>query len=444
MKDTVAQTKETLKEAAKIDSEYNYFAKVDETYSLDMAKKARKGRLYGIPFSVKDCICVKGLETRAGSKILQGYEPLFDATAIERIREEGGVIIGKTNQDVFGFGSFNVNVGLGFKVPLNPFDKERATGGSSGGAAGMTQRLGARHIAISESTGGSIAAPAAYCGVYGMTPTYGRVSRYGLIDYSNSMDKIGVMSKDIEDIALLMEIISGYDEKDSTSADLPVPKYTAEGKPDFKIAAIKEAFGKGIAKEVIENITRKLGGKKIGSVSMPTTFKFGIETYYLISMSEASTNLAKYCGMRYGYDEELKGDFNQYFSKVRSIAFSKEEKRRILLGTFARMAGYRDAFYIKALKVRTRIIEEYKKQFAKYDILITPTMPNIAPKFSQISKMTPLENYYMDIMTVGPNLAGLPHISIPSGFSKKMPTGMLAIADHFQEKKLIDFVRTIK
>jgi aspartyl-tRNA(Asn)/glutamyl-tRNA(Gln) amidotransferase subunit A len=438
----VENTKKTLEHVKQIDKEHNYFLVIDDNLHKK-TKDLKKGKLYGLPVSIKDCLAVKDMETKAGSKILEGYDPVFNSTVVNKIKQEGGIILGKTTQDVFGFGSFNTNTGIGYKIPKNPYDKKRATGGSSGGAAGITRKINMPHIAISESTGGSIACPASYCGVYGLTPTYSLVSRYGLLDYANSMDKIGVMSKDIEEAALMLSVIAGHDEKDSTSADIEIPDYTKPGKNNFKIAVVKESLGKGVDEEVIENLKKKLGKLKYDLISLSLTFKYGIQTYYLISMSEASTNLAKLCGMRYGKHEKLEGDFNEYFSKVRSKYFSKEAKRRIILGTFARMSGYRDAFYLKALKVRTKIIQEYKKIFEKYDLIITPSMPNIAPKFSEIDKMTPLQNYMMDIMTVGPNLAGYPHISIPSGFSNNMPTGMMAIADHFQEKKLIDFARNI-
>lgn len=441
--DIVNNAKKTQEECKKINEEYSYFLNFSDDVKIQ-AKEAKKGRLYGLPFSVKDCICVNDLESRAGSKILENYKPVFDATVVERIKKEGGIVIGKTNQDVFGFGSFNVNVGIGEKIPKNPFDKDRATGGSSGGSAGITQKLDLPHVAISESTGGSIAAPASYCGVYGITPTYGRVSRYGLMDYASSMDKIGVMSKDIESLALVLEIISGSDEKDSTCSDIPVPEFTKLRQKKFKICLVKESIGKGVMKEVTTNLKKLLSGIDYDLVSMDLTFKYAVQTYYLISMSEASTNLAKYCGIRYGKQEELKGDYNEYFSDIRSRYFEKEAKRRIILGTFARMSGFRDAFYIKALKVRTKIIEEYKEIFRKYDLIISPTMPNVAPKFSEISKLTPLENYMMDIMTVGPNLGGFPHLSIPSGFFMGMPTGMMAISDHFEEQKLLDFARCLK
>ncbi len=433
--------KKIIEETKKIDKEYHYFNKINENQ-----EKGVNGKLEGIAVSVKDCICVKGLESKAGSKILEGYKPVFDATVIEKVKKEGAIIIGKTAQDEFGFGSFSVNVGKDMEIPLNPFDKERACGGSSGGAAGITQKASFPHIALAESTGGSIVCPASFCGVIGLCPTYGRVSRYGLMDYANSLDKIGPMAKSMEEIALIMEIISGFDEKESTSLNVPVPKYSDFLKKDIKgmkIGIIKEAFGKGIDEEVknkVEDGIKKLeeNGAKTESISLPSTEKYGIPTYYLLAMCEASTNLAKFCGMRYGASEQIKGNFNEYFSKVRSDYFGEEAKRRIIIGTFARMAGYRDAYYIKAAKVRTKIIEEYKKAFKKYDLLVSPTMPFVAPKFKDIWKLSPLQSYMTDILTAGPNLAGLPHISIPVGFNKdKMPIGLMLIGDHLQEEKLI-------
>src|SRR3989338_6221933 len=240
--------KNIIEEAKKIDKEYHYFNIIDED-----PKKGGNGRLDNLAISVKDCICVRNLESRAGSKILQGYKPVFDAAVIDKVKTEGALIIGKTAQDAFGFGSFSVNVGKDMKIPLNPFDKERSCGGSSGGSAGITQKASFRHISLSESTGGSIVCPASFCGVIGLCPTYGRVSRYGLMDYANSLDKIGPMASSIEDIALIMEIISGYDEKESTSLNAEVPKYTEFLKKDIKgmkIGIIKEAFGKGIDEEV--------------------------------------------------------------------------------------------------------------------------------------------------------------------------------------------------
>ena len=430
-----------IQECKKINKEYNYFNTISEDVKVDGS-----GRLKDVVVSVKDCICVKDVESRAGSKILEGYNPLFDATVISKVKKEGGVVIGKTAQDAFGFGSFAVNVGKDMKVPLNPFDKDRCCGGSSGGAAGFTQKAPFRHIALSESTGGSIVCPASFCGVIGLCPTYGRVSRYGLMDYANSLDKIGPMAKSMGDIALMMEVIAGFDSNESTSLDEPVPKYTEFVDKDIKglkIGVVKESFGNGVDDEVKEKV--KLGidkleklGAKVEEVSLPLTWKYSVPTYYLLAMCEASTNLAKFCGMRYGASEPIKGSFNDYFSKVRSDYFNDESKRRIIIGTFARMAGHRDAYYIKAAKVRTKIIDEYKAVFKKFDLLVSPTMPFVAPKFKEIEKLSPLQNYMADILTAGPNLAGLPHVSVPVGFDKNnMPIGLMLIGDHLNEEKLI-------
>ena len=407
-----------------------------------MAKNA-KGRLAGLPVSIKDNICVKGIESRAGSKILEDYHPSFNATAVQKVIDEGGIIIGKTAQDAFGFGSFSVNVGLGMDVPLNPFDKSRSCGGSSGGSGGITQKASFPHISLGESTGGSIESPASFCGVIGFCPTYGRVSRYGLIDYANSFDKIGPMAKSFKEIALMMNVISGYDNKDSTSVFVKGENYLdyVGKKGQLKIGIINDFFN-GTDDKIIDTIMSKV--PYYDNVKLPITVKYGLPTYYLLALSEASTNLAKYCGMRYGSSSELKGSFNEYFASVRSANFNEETKRRILLGTFARMSGYRDAYYLKAAKVRTLIINEYKKLFKKYDILVSPVTPFVAPKFTEISKMSALQNYMADIMTVGPNLAGIPHASVPVGFKDDLPIGMMIMSDHLKEGKLIQFGSSIK
>ena len=454
----VEHVKDVIDKCKKINEEFNYFNVISDDHTLSDAKKVNDnpaGKLAGVVVSVKDCICVKDIESRAGSKVLQGYKPVFDATVIKKLRDEGAIIIGKTSQDEFGFGSFNLNVGKGFKIPLNPYDKERVTGGSSGGSAGVTRKLkelGIPHISIAESTGGSIACPAAFCGVIGLTPTYGRVSRYGLIDYGNSLDKIGSMAGNVYEAALLLEVIAGHDEKDSTSVDLPVDNYTSYVGSDvkgMKIGVIKESFDDVVSPDVQNAVKSvidllKNNGVIVEEVTLPLAFNYGVETYYLIAMSEASTNLAKYCGMRYGAYSELKGNFNEYFAKVRSDNFGKEAKRRVMVGTFARMAGYRDAYYIKAQKVRTLIINEYKKLFEHYDALISPTMPFIAPKITEAEKLTPLQNYMADKMLSAPNLAGLPHINVPFFNSDGMPLGILIIGDHFKEGKIIQIASAIE
>ena len=436
-----------IQELKKINKDYNFLTKI-----IDNPEKEGKGKLDNIYFSIKDCICVKDVDSTASSAILKGYKPVYDATVVKKIKENGGIIIGKTVQDEFGFGGFSINVGKGFDIPLNPFDKKHSCGGSSGGAAGLTQKATFRHVAIAESTGGSIVDPACFCGVIGLCPTYGRISRYGVMDYGSSLDKIGVMAKNMEDIALSMEVLSGQDTQDSTSLNEKVPNFQSFLKKDIKgikIGIIKETLAEGCDKKVKEVIEKQIEslkkkGAKIEFVSLPFTQKYSLPTYYILALCEASTNLARYCGMRYGAEEKLEGNFNEYFSKVRSEFFGDEAKRRIILGTFARMSGYRDAYYIKAAKVRTKIIKEYKELFKKYDLLLSPTMPIVAPKILDIEKLTPLQNYMMDIMTAGPNLAGLPHISVPAGFIDNLPVGLMLIADHLEEGKLIQVGKEIK
>jgi len=443
----VEHTHKVIKNLKKINKEYHYMNNISEELALKLAEQNKGGRLAGVPVSVKDCLCVKGVESTAGSKVLKGYKPLFNATAVQKVVDEGAIVIGKTAQDEFGFGSFSTNVGIGFDVPLNPFDKERACGGSSGGSAGLTKKADFPHISLSESTGGSIVAPASFCGVPAICPTYGRVSRYGLIDYANSLDKIGVIGKKVQDVALGMEIIAGHDTNESTSLNAPVDSYTDWTKQDVKakkIAVIKECFSDGVDEAVKNSVwdsIKKLesAGVSYEEISLPNVNKYGVSTYYLIAMSETSTNLAKYCGMRYGAHEKLNGGFNDYFSKVRSENFGKEAKRRVILGTFAQMAGYRDAYYLKAMRVRTKIINEYKSAFKKYSALVSPTMPVLPPKFKDIEKLTPLQNYMMDIMTVGPNLAGLPHMNVNAGMVDGLPVGMQIIGNHLDENRVLQF-----
>ena len=416
----------------------------------DLQEK-EEGKLKGLKISVKDSICVKDMESAAGSKMLEGYKPVFHATAVQKVLNEGATIIGKTSQDCFGFGSFSMNTGIGFSQPLNPIDKTRVTGGSSGGSACLTKLADFDHVSFGESTGGSIACPAAYCGVVGFTPTYGRISRYGLIDYGNSLDKLGLIAKTVKQCAEVLEIVAGHDEKDSTSIDAPVDQYTKFLNKDIKglkIGIIKESLQEGIESEVkaaFELTINKLKDKGaiVEEVSLPLTFKYGISVYYLIAMCEASTNLAKLCGIRYGAEEKPEGNFNEYFSKVRSENFNEEAKRRIILGTFARMSGFRDAYYIKAAKIRTLIINEYKELFKNYDVLVSPTMPNVAPKIEDVRKLTPLQNYMMDVLVCGPNLAGLPHISIPVG-EQTLPIGFMIMGDHLQESKIIQVASEVE
>jgi aspartyl-tRNA(Asn)/glutamyl-tRNA(Gln) amidotransferase subunit A len=428
------------KEMRRLDREYGFFAKIVRPQA-----NPRKGRLSGVAVSVKDCICVKDVQSAAGSRVLEGYEPPFDAACVEKARAEGGIVVGKTNQDEFGFGTFSAN--SGFTVPKNPLDPSRSCGGSSGGAAGLTAALpdGFRHIALAESTGGSISCPASFCGVAGLTPTYGLVSRYGLIDFANSLDKIGAMAKTVRDAALMLSVIAGHDERDSTGLNQKSQDYTkfcGKSMKGMKIGVPDEYFGEGVDSAVADEVWKGIKmleseGASYKEVSLPLT-KNSVAIYYIIACAEASTNLAKYCGMRYGAAEPADGkEMNSFFSEVRTKHLGEEAKRRILLGTYARMAGYRDQYYLKAMKARTLVINEFKSVFKKFDVLAAPTMPVVAPKFTEIEKMSPLEQYMMDILTLAPNIAGIPMLSVPCGKAHGMPVGMHLMADHLNEGKII-------
>lgn len=430
-----------------LEHDLNYIEAFDEGFvnkQLEGLKASpqKKGKLFGVPITVKDNICVKGLESKAGSKILKGYKPVFDATVIERLKKEGAIIVAKTTQDEFGFGTFSTHTE---RVPKNPFDKERSCGGSSGGAAGFTAFTSGYHLALGESTGGSIACPASFCGAVGLTPTYGLVSRYGLIDFANSLDKIGSIARNVDDAALLLEVIAGADEKDSTSLD---KGFSAE-QGVIKRVAVVEDFFNGCNDEVKRVVSEKIEQLKkifqVEEVSLPLNVKYALSAYYIIATCEASTNLAKLSGLRYGVQEKVDGKhFDEYFSEIRSKEFTEEAKRRIILGTFARMSGYRDAYYLKAMKARSALINEFNSAFKKFDLLLFPTMPIISPRFDEIEKLSPLQNYAIDLCTVPANLAGLPHISCTAGFSRKLPIGLMAVAPHLQENKLYSFGKVME
>ena len=386
-------------------------------------------------FSTKDNLCSIDFQTRSGSRILEGYRPPFDATAIERLRKAGGLLIGKTNMDEFGFGSFSANSAIG--VPRNPFDLERCCGGSSGGAAAAASLI-EDHLAVGVSTGGSISCPASFCGVVGLTPTYGRVSRWGLIDYGTSLDKVGLLSASSAPIRRYLPVISGPDPLDPTSQTQPpldmsggidsvaVPEEMVADLSDDMRDAFQEAVGKleGMGVEVLK-------------VAMPA-LRYALPAYYILATAEASTNMARYCGMRYGdIVEDTDLGFNELFSSVRSRDLSGETKRRILLGTFCRMVGLRDRYYIKALQVRQLVIRQYEEAFQGADAVLTPTMPYVAPRFDKIEGMSALEAYHADTLTVPPNLAGLPHISLPCAYIGRMPAGMQLVAPHWEEGRLL-------
>jgi len=414
-------------------------------------EEAGDGELNGVPFVAKDAICTSGVTSSAGSMMLEDYRPVFDATVVERLKDAGATFYGKTNMDEFGFGTFSTS--CAFETPRNPHDHDRVVGGSSGGAGAVVAEMDQPVLSLGESTGGSITNPAAYNGVIGITPTYGRVSRYGLIDYANSLDKIGLLSNDIYTAAKGLEVIAGKDENDQTTASREVPEYSDLEKVDNLRVGVPrqmaelEGIEEGVRKNFEASIERL---EEIGEVQYfdapMLSADVTLPAYYVIAMAEASTNLAKMSGMRYGFEKDPEDfeDFNNYFSEIRSEAFGEEAKRRILLGTYIRKAGYRDQYYIKAAKVRTKIIEEFKQAFEKYDVLVTPSMPNIAPKIDEAESLTPTEMYAMDSLTVGPNFAGIPQISVPNGKSDGMPTGLQILAPHFEEKRLFDVAHTYR
>ena len=406
--------------------------RADEKFSCmahvpDAVSAAPQGPLSGVFIGVKDNVCVAGMPAAAGSKILEGYVPSFSATAVSRLQQAGATVVGKTVMDAFGFGTFNVNT---HKVAKNPNDATRSAGGSSGGCAALTGASGIPCVA--ESTGGSISAPAAFCGVVGVTPTYGKVSRYGLIDYANSLDKIGTTATTVKQAFDLLDVMSGPDPRDFTCLQ---PE--ADKKPVKKVALVRELLEKaspGVQQRVgiaVEKLKEQ--GIAVDEIRLEHT-ENALYAYYVLAMAEASTNLAKYVGLRYGQQPtpEESETYTDYFTRVRGL-FGPEEKRRILLGSFARTAGYRGKYYDKAARVRTLVIRELKGVLQQYDALMMPSMPTVAPRFSDIETLTPMEHYAMDACTVSANLAGLPHASVPVGKSDGMPVGLQIVSDHFQE-----------
>ncbi len=447
----VEHTHAILDEAEETNEQFHHFVKIDRAGALAQAEvldaRLKKGEslgvLAGVPVSVKDAICVRGVESRAGSAILNGYVPPFDATSVARIRAAGGIVIGKTSQDEFGFGTFGLNTGIGFETPKNPLDDSRVCGGSSAGCGGFTALTKHTHVSLAESTGGSISAPAAFCGVAGLTPTYGRVSRYGLMDYASSLDKIGAMGKTVDDAACLLEVVSGHDPRESTSADRPVDFFTStpSAKP-LRAGLVMDFFGAGIAPEIEKAVRRSVSrlekkGVEFSEVHLPKNRRFGVAAYYVTAMAEASTNLAKFAGMRYGATLPLSGSYNSFFSRVREAHFGFEAKRRVLLGTFVRMAGYRDAFYLKALKARTVLQNEFRQAFGGSDVLVHPAMPVLPPRVDEAKNLSPVEEYAMDLCTVPANFSGLPHASVPLRTTAGLPAGLGLTADVWNERHVI-------
>ncbi len=410
----------TLADLAKLNERLNAFNNINMSLSE------------GFPFSVKDNICVKGVETTASSKMLAGYTPPFSATAVERLGDKFG-FLGKTNMDEFGFGSFGMNSA---KPARNPFDERHVAGGSSSGSAIATSIL-KYHVSLAESTGGSIATPAAFCGVVGFTPTYGTVSRYGLIDYANSLDKIGVMARSASDIRCVYDGIKGPDSRDTTCVDNKISAGNSK-----RIFLIDELMH-NLDDKVLSNfdvLVSKLGnmGYKVETRSISFIDK-AIATYYIIAMAEASTNLAKYTGFKYGFKNSDFGmQYNEFFTSSRAN-FGKEAKRRIVLGTFVRSASVKNKYYNKAMKVRRHILNALNEILSQ-GFILSPVMPITTPKIEDMEKLTPLQIYKMDILTIPPNLCGLTHISFPYAYGGGMPFGAQLITQQFNDYALTDFV----
>ncbi|MBU1599633.1 Asp-tRNA(Asn)/Glu-tRNA(Gln) amidotransferase subunit GatA [bacterium] len=414
------------------------------TKTLDSALKEakridgldEKPPLAGIPISIKDNICTKGIPTTCGSKILTGFIPPYDATVISKLKASGAIIIGKTNMDEFAMGSSTENSYFG--PTKNPYNLDYVPGGSSGGSAASVAS-DETILSIGSDTGGSIRQPASFCGVVGLKPTYGLVSRYGLIAFASSLDQIGPITKDVEDCALLLDIIAGYDPKDSTSINASKPFYKESLKESsaFKIGIPKEYF-EGVSEEIRGVLERCLKDIKmnISEVSLPHS-EYCIPTYYIIAPSEASSNLARYDGVQYGLRVEGENLIDMY-QRTRTEGFGDEVKRRIMLGTYSLSAGYYDAYYLKAQKVRRLIKQDFDEAFKKVDLLITPTSPT--PPFRLGEKIdSPLTMYLSDILTVSANLAGIPGISIPCGLSKEgLPIGLQILGRALSEEKILN------
>ena len=401
-----------------------------------------KGDLAGIPIGIKDVICTKGIKTTCSSKMLENFIAPYDATVMDKINGENLINLGKLNMDEFAMGSSTENSAI--KTTKNPWNLNKVPGGSSGGSAAA---VAANMVpwALGTDTGGSIRQPASLCGIVGLKPTYGLVSRYGLIAYASSFDQIGPMTKDVTDCAMLLNIIAGHDEKDTTSVDIPKKDYVKAltgNIKGLKIGVPKEFFGEGINVEVKEKLTETIEkykelGAEVEKFSLDIE-KYVLGTYYIIACAEASSNLGRFDGIRYTYRTPEFKNLKEIYKKSRSEGFGAEVKRRIILGTYVLSSGYYDAYYKKAQKVRTLVSNEFNKAFEKYDVLFTPTSPTVAFDIGSKSE-NPLEMYLADICTVPVNIAGLPGISIPVGVDKEgMPIGMQLIGNKFQEETILN------
>ncbi len=440
-------TRHFLNRISELDSKVKAYITITEEESLSQAREADKALkageekpLLGVPLAIKDNICTKGIRTTCASKILENFVPIYDATVIERLRTAGAVILGKTNLDEFAMGSSTEN--SAFFPTHNPWDLSRVPGGSSGGSAAAVA-AGLCAGSLGSDTGGSIRQPASFCGVVGLKPTYGRVSRYGLVAFASSLDQIGPLTRTVADTALLLKVIAGPDPRDSTCAPQGVPDYEKSLEQDLKglkVGVPKEYFGEGLAEEVREAVEKALEvmkglGLELKEVSLPHS-PYAIAAYYIIAPAEASSNLARYDGVKYGFRAEGK-DLIDMYKKTRSQGFGPEVKRRIMIGTYALSAGYYDAYYKKASQVRTLIAQDFAKAFEEVDFVIGPVAPSLAFKIGERTD-DPLKMYLSDIYTISVNLAGIVGLSLPCAFSKEgLPIGLQIMGPHFSEERVL-------
>jgi len=449
-------TKSFLDRIEKVEPQIQAFNYINKD-ALSMAKKVDEKRLNGdelndfagIPIAIKDNICTKGIHTTCSSKILENFIPPYNATVYERLLSANLIPIGKTNMDEFAMGSSTEN--SAFRTTSNPYDLERVPGGSSGGSSASVASYEVP-ISLGSDTGGSIRQPAALCGTVGMKPTYGLVSRFGLIAYASSLDQIGPFSNNVRDNALLLNLIAGYDSKDSTSINKARPDYTLSLKNDvkgLKIALVKEMFGEGIDKEINDSVLNSVKlleslGASVDEISMPIS-DYSLSAYYIIAPAEASSNLARYDGVKYGLSvRDGVKDLESLYVKTRSAGFGDEVKRRIMIGTYTLSSGYYDAHYKKALQYRTLLVKELNNIFEDYDIIISPTTPTTAFKKGE-KKFDPMSMYMSDILTVMVNLAGIPAISMPCGFdSKGLPIGIQIMGKTLSEETIYQVSYTLE
>jgi aspartyl-tRNA(Asn)/glutamyl-tRNA(Gln) amidotransferase subunit A len=440
-------TERTIKAAEDLNETLNAFLEINRegaiktAEELDASSPTDEQTLRGVPIAIKANICTKGLQTSCGSKILGNYIPPYDATAIERLKQSGAIIVGKTNCDEFAMGSSNENSAFG---PVkNPWDVERVPGGSSGGSAAAVA-AGIVPAALGSETGGSVRQPASLCGIAGLKPTYGRISRYGLVAFASSLDHIAIFGRNSRDIAAVLRVTAGRDPHDSTSADVPVPDYLSEMNGDIKgmkIGVPRELFGEGLDEEIKASVEKGIEnyrdlGAEIVDVELPNA-KYCIAVYYIICTAEASSNLARFDGIRYGYRTPHPHELRETYRKTRDEGFGAEVKRRIMLGTYVLSSGYYDAYYLKAQKVRTLIKQDFERAFATCDAIITPTSPSTAFKLGEKTD-DPLAMYLSDIYTCTANLAGIPGISIPCGLSNEnLPIGLQLVGKHWSENTLL-------